>query len=161
MVKLLRFRGQYRHTVDHKGRVAVPHPFRKALAPESNGLLVLTKGFDGEIEVRTVSEWEAFEENVLLSLAPNKRSYRRFRTRRLANAHEVALDGQGRVMIPQHLQEYAQIKDEVTITGAGTYFQIWNPEVFKKFEQEYDEHQEEDSENLDASLYTNRKGGSE
>jgi MraZ protein len=152
----MRFRGQFRHIVDHKGRVAVPHPFRARL-PEANGALVLAKGYDGEIEVHPLFEWEEFEEQVLLALPYHRRASRRFRRRRASSAWEVGIDNQGRITLPRALMDYAGIKDEVIITGAISYFEIWGPEAFERFEQEAEEHQEADSESLSQLLVESKK----
>ncbi len=151
-MKKIRFRGLFKHSVDHKGRVAIPHPFRKILLSSKNGVLVLVKGYDGEIEVHPLKEWERFEEDILLALPYYKKSNRRFRRRRTFSATEVAIDSQGRIMLPKHLIEYARVETEVIITGNITYFEIWSPEVYERFLKESEAHQEEDSETLDRFL---------
>lgn len=154
----VRFRGRFRHMVDHKGRVAVPWPFRARL-PEANGCLVLTKGYDGEIEVHPLGEWEEFEERVLLALPYHRRAGRRFRRRRASNAWEVQIDRQGRIVLPRVLLEYAGIKDEVVIVGAVSHFEIWEPSLFEAFEREVEEYREADAENLGQLLRENQRGG--
>lgn len=156
VVKRLRFRGLFRHSVDHKGRVAIPHPFRRTLISSKNGVLVLAEGHDGEIEVHPLQEWEKFEEEVLLVLPDYRKSPRRFKRRRTFSATEIVIDPQGRIMIPKHLLEYAKIDNEVIITGYITYFEIWSPESYEKFQKEAEEHQEEDSEALDRFLNRER-----
>lgn len=148
----MRFRGQFKYAVDHKGRLAVPAPFRKALEAANQRTLVLTKGYDGEIEVHPISEWERYEEKVLLAIPNYKKETRRFMRRRAASAAEVEMDSQGRIMIPRHLSEYARLESEAIISGAISHFEIWNPDVFSTFDAESEERQEEDSENLDKYL---------
>lgn len=152
MGKLLRFRGVYRCTVDHKGRVTIPMAFRKMLAPEGNGILVLTKGYDGAIEVHPLSEWEKFEDEFLLSLSYSKRQARRFIRSRASFATEVQMDNQGRIMIPKALKEYAKIENEIVIAGTITHFEIWEPKYFENFIKESEKFQEEDSENLEKLI---------
>ena len=89
---IMRFRGQFRYAVDHKGRIAVPAAFRRALEAANQRTLVLTKGYDGEIEVHPVEEWERFEEKTLLVIPRYKRETRRFMRRRAASAAEVDMD---------------------------------------------------------------------
>lgn len=152
----VRFRGQFKYAVDHKGRVAIPAPFRRALEAAAQRTLVLTKGYDGEIEVHPLAEWERFEDGTLLAIPRYKRETRRFMRRRAASATEVDMDSQGRVMLPRHLAEYARVEGEVVITGAISHFEIWNPSVFAKFEEESETTQEEDSENLEKYLHEGR-----
>ena len=153
---IMRFRGQFRYAVDHKGRIAVPAAFRRALEAANQRTLVLTKGYDGEIEVHPVEEWERFEEKTLLVIPRYKRETRRFMRRRAASAAEVDMDSQGRIMLPRHLAEYAQIEGEAVITGAISHFEIWNPSAFARFEEESETNQEEDSENLEKYLHEGR-----
>ena len=149
----MRFRGQFRYAVDHKGRIAVPAVFRRALEAANQRTLVLTKGYDGEIEAHPLEEWERFEEGTLLAIPRYKKETRRFMRRRAASAAEVDMDSQGRIMLPRHLAEYAHIEGEAIITGAISHFEIWNPSVFEKFEEESETNQENDSENLEKYLY--------
>lgn len=148
----MRFRGQFKYAVDHKGRIAVPAPFRRALEAANQRTLVLTKGYDGEIEVHPLAEWEQFEEDMLLNLPRYKRETRRFIRRRAAAATEVDMDSQGRIMLPRHLVEYARIEGEAIISGAVSHFEIWNPSTFSGFDEESEAKQEEDSENLEKYL---------
>jgi len=148
----MRFRGQFRYSVDHKGRVAIPAPFRRALESANQRTLVLTKGYDGEIEVHPLSEWESYEDEVLLAIPRNKRETRRFMRRRAAAAAEVEPDSQGRIMLPRHLVEYSTIEAEVVISGAISHFEIWNPQTFAGFDKESEQSQEADSENLEKYL---------
>lgn len=148
----MRFRGQFRYAIDHKGRIAVPASFRRGLEAANQRTLVLTKGYDGEIEVHPLSEWEQFESEMLLALPRYKRETRRFTRRRAASAAEVDMDSQGRIMLPRHLIEYAGVQKEAIISGAISHFEIWNPEAFEKFEQESEQNQEADSENLEKYL---------
>jgi len=148
----MRFRGQFRYAVDHKGRIAVPAPFRRALEAANQRTLIVTKGYDGEIEVHPLSEWERYEEEILLALPRYKRETRRFMRRRAAAASEVEMDSQGRIMLPRHLAEYAGVEKEAIISGAISHFEIWNPSTFASFEEESEENQEADSENLEKYL---------
>lgn len=152
----MRFRGQFRYAVDHKGRIAVPVAFRRALDAANQHTLVLTKGYDGEIEAHPLAEWERFEEAILMALPRYKKETRRFMRRRASSASEVELDSQGRVMLPKHLVEYAKIQGEAIISGAVTHFEVWNPSVFERFEDESEATQEEDSENLEKYLSEGR-----
>ncbi|NLI99328.1 division/cell wall cluster transcriptional repressor MraZ [bacterium] len=152
----MRFRGQFRYSVDHKGRVAIPAQFRRALDAANQRTLVLTKGYDGEIEVHPLSEWEGYEDEVLLAIPRHKKETRRFMRRRAAAAAEVELDSQGRIMLPRHLIEYASVEAEVVISGAISHFEIWNPETFVRFDSESEQSQEEDSENLEKYLSQGR-----
>lgn len=152
----MRFRGQFRYAVDHKGRLAIPASFRRQLGASDQRTVVLTKGYDGEIEVHPLEEWERFEEEVLLALPRYKKEARRYMRRRAAAATEVELDSQGRIMLPRHLIAYARLGGEAVISGAISHFEIWNPSVFGEFEEVSEATQEQDSENLEKYLHKGR-----
>jgi len=157
VVQTMRFRGQFKYAIDHKGRIAVPAPFRRALEAANQRTLVLTKGYDGEVEVHPLSEWERFEDEVLMNIPRYKKETRRFMRRRAASATEVDIDSQGRIMIPRHLAEYAHLEGEATVSGAVNYFELWNPANFENFDEESEAKQEEDSENLENYLSDGRR----
>ena len=54
------FFGKHRHSVDSKGRVAIPHAFRGRLSPESEGKIILEPGSDGAISAHPSSEFSKF-----------------------------------------------------------------------------------------------------
>jgi len=137
------FLDEYRHSVDSKGRVAVPNSYRKRLPPESEGKFVLSKGRDRTIEVHPLSEWRAFWDRTLRKLPRFQLRAKRIR-RQLARASEVVVDDQGRVLIPKHLREHAGIESDVVIAGAGEYFEIWAPAEYQNSLDEAARNDEED-----------------
>ena len=50
------FMGEYRHTVDPKGRLIVPSKFRELLGTE----FVVTRGLDGCLFVYPMDSWTAY-----------------------------------------------------------------------------------------------------
>jgi MraZ protein len=147
-----RFRGYYIHSVDTKGRVAIPTAFRRIMPTKANGELLLNKGRDNTIEVHPLVEWEAFEKNVLLRLSKFQADPLRVRRLLQANVVMVKLDFQGRILIPGQYKEYANINNEVIISGVGNYFEIWNPENFDEYLKSADEHFLSDLENIGKYL---------
>ncbi len=87
--------GQYRHSVDDKGRLIIPNEFRKDL---SNTLYV-TKGIENCIFVFSETTWQVLAEKVA-SFPMTKKSGREFARIFLANASEETIDAQGRITIP-------------------------------------------------------------
>ena len=54
------FLGEFKHSLDAKGRVIIPSKFRDSLGDE----FVMTKGLDGCLFLFPIKEWNAFEENL-------------------------------------------------------------------------------------------------
>lgn len=114
------FLGEYAHSVDNKGRIALPAKFRPSL---ENGVVV-TRGFERCLQVYPLEQWQTLSERVSnLSLGnPEARALRRLL---FGSAFDTELDKQGRMLIPASLREYAGIGDAAVIIGMHTYCEIW------------------------------------
>jgi MraZ protein len=116
------FLGRHAHNLDEKGRLAIPARFRDLLADG----LVLTRGIDQCIAAYPRAAWDRLAEQVnALSMAD--RDARQFRRMVFAEAADVALDRQGRIMVPPELRRYAGIERETVIVGVHTSIEIWSP----------------------------------
>jgi len=115
------FLGEYEHSVDVKGRVAVPAKFRTQL----EGGLVVTRGFERCLQVYPMEQWQALSERVS-SLSLGTTEARQLRRLLFASAFDTELDKQGRILLPASLREYGKIGDNAVIAGMNTYFEIWS-----------------------------------
>ena len=90
------FLGQYRHTLDAKGRLIIPVRYRELLV---DGAYV-TRGFDRNLMVLKESSFSQVSErlNSLSLTDDNARKLKRFI---FGNADWVELDKTGRIRIPQ------------------------------------------------------------
>jgi len=121
------FFGEYNYKLDEKGRVPIPPRFRREL---KDGV-VLTPGVEKCINVYTLSEWKKLAATLTGgSLTPNK--MRRLTRAVFATAFSVNIDGQGRIALPIPLREYTEIVDDVVISGANTYLEIWNQVLWEE-----------------------------
>ena len=119
------FLGEYVHTTDDGGRLTIPAKYRSDLEKG----LVITRWLDRCLVIYPMEEWERLAEQVsaLPSTDEHARSLRRLV---FANASDVALDKQGRVLIPPRLREYAGLDGEVLIAGLNTFIELWNPDIW-------------------------------
>jgi MraZ protein len=120
------FLGRFSYTVDAKGRLAVPARFR----PELAGEVVLTRGIDPCLALYPMASWQPLAAKVdALSIAdPDTRAFRRLV---FAEAVNLELDGQGRILLPSDLRDYAGIVREAMVVGVNTSVEIWNPENWR------------------------------
>lgn len=125
------FMGEYRHSIDPKGRLIIPSKFREELGES----FIVTKGLDQCLFVYTEYEWNNFTRK-LKTLPLAKKDARKFTRFFLAGALEAQLDKQGRILIPANLREYANISKEVITIGVSDRIEIWSKE---NWEQYYDE----------------------
>ena len=100
------FIGEYNHNLDEKGRLAIPSKFRTDL----KGGVVVTKGLD---DCLFLYPKEAFmEEAKKVSGLPTTSNpqARAYAHNFLAGAMDMDLDGQGRVVLPEHQRSFAGLK---------------------------------------------------
>jgi MraZ protein len=114
------FLGQYQHTIDEKGRLTIPARFRELL----DGGAYLTQGLDQCLVVMTSASFaHTLEDLGAMNMAdPNARLLRRVI---LSNAYPLEVDKAGRMLVPQHLREFAGLSGEVMVAGQGNYFEVW------------------------------------
>ena len=121
------FRGEYKHTIDAKGRLIIPSKFRELLGEK----FILTKGLDGCLYIYPMDEWEAFEEKLRALPLTNKiaRTFSRFF---VAGATDCELDKQGRILVPQTLREFAGLDKDVVLTGNLSRIEVWSKEKWSE-----------------------------
>jgi MraZ protein len=125
------FLGSYANKVDRKGRVSVPAPFRAALAGQAVHGIVAFRSFK-EPAI------EAFSLDHMTQMAQNLEELDQFSEERddlatlFADALQLALDGEGRIMLPQALAAHAGITDTALFVSAVNHFQLWEPETYAK-----------------------------
>lgn len=133
MAQVVGFVGEYLHTVDLKGRVALPAKFREALGPR----FYIARGLDRCLFVYPSEEW-ALVLDKIKGMPLNQKDARDYQRYFLSGASEVEPDKQGRIVLPMSLREYAGVAKDVWILGVGTRVEIWDREVWdrKKIEIE-------------------------
>lgn len=124
------FIGEYRHTIDEKGRLAIPIKFRSDLAKGA----VVTRGVDSCLFLYSQEEWLKLA-NKLSKLPISKINTRAFARLMLAGAMDLEIDKQGRVVIPDYLRKYAGIKKNAVVAGLYNRLEIWDEETWDKYKQ--------------------------
>jgi len=140
--------GEYRHTVDEKGRVIIPSKIRN----EMGSNMVITRGLDGCLFGYNEIEWNKIMEK--LSTLPFTKSDARNFTRFLTSgAQTVEFDKQGRINIPNYLMNYAEISRDVVIVGVINRIEIWEKDKWDKLIEDNSESLSSIAENLfDSNL---------
>ena len=142
---LTMFRGRSRHTLDEKGRLAIPVRFTEVLSLKEDNCLVVTNYLNC-LWAFARDEWSVIEEKAanlsLLNTAVN--SLRRYF---ISGAQECPIK-QGRITIPPDLREIAGLKKDVVLVGELKLFEIWDREKWEKEFQRAMEKFPEDSQSL-------------
>ena len=121
------FLGTYRHSVDAKGRVAIPARFREQLPTGT----IISKGAEGCLQVFPPEEW-AREQGLqrLGSLTPAQE--RRLARMLFGAARECEFDAQGRIVLSGDQRQYAAITNVAWIVGVNNLIEIWNDEAWRR-----------------------------
>lgn len=124
--------GQYQHNIDAKGRVIVPAKFREDLGER----FYVTKGLDNCLFVLSLEEWVRLEEQ--LQAMPMSKA-RKLQLFFFSGAAEAETDKQGRILIPQHLRDYAGLEKDIVFVGTSNRAEIWDSERWERFNSELTE----------------------
>ena len=120
--------GEYQHTIDEKGRLAVPAKFRKSLS----GGVVVTRGFDTCLYLYPMEEWKKLAERIA-RLPINHADSRAMARLILAGATNAEIDSQGRILVPDYLRTYAGIGGKAIVIGLYNRAEIWDEEAWKVY----------------------------
>ena len=136
--------GTYNHSLDSKKRLILPSKIVAKLDKE----IVVSKGFDGCLELRTEVEFEKYSQK-LLHLSQNKKEARILIRQLLANAASLAIDNANRILIPSTLLNETNINSQVTIIGLGNKLEIWDANAYNEFKKLTDKTYEDIAERID------------
>ncbi len=139
------FIGEYRHSLDTKGRLAIPVKFRDALERGA----VVTKGIDRCLVLYPIKEWNILAERIS-QLPTSQADTRAFSRMTLAAAMDVECDKQGRIIVPEYLRDYAQMKKNLILAGLYNRLELWDEAVWKEYKTQTEEQSGDIAERLSA-----------
>ncbi len=147
----MHFRGINNIAVDAKGRMAMPARYRDRLLEACGGRLVVTVDQDHCLLVYPLPEWEVIEEKLINLPSLNKQS-RLLQRLLIGHATDLEMDGQGRILLPAMLREYAGLKKKAVLIGQGKKLEIWDEETWAQSQEEWVEAVQADEGDLPAAL---------
>lgn len=129
------FIGSYRHTLDPKGRVFVPKRILEALPPDEPRHFVITRGFEGCLSLYTASSWKQAVEQ-MKSKARGEKQTRDFKRMIFSSASQQAVDGSGRILIPEDLRRHANMSRDVMFVGLEDEIELWDMARWEEYHQD-------------------------
>lgn len=132
------FKGRFSAQFDAKQRLAVPAKLRRNAPGGKTEQLVITLGLDQCLFLFTPDKWDQIVSRIQEVSFTTERA--KFLARTIAShAEDVDLDSQSRILVPQPLIQKANLGKEVLFVGVLNRIEIWQPEAFDKYLQEYTE----------------------
>ena len=131
------FRGVNAINLDAKGRLAIPTRYRQGLVERCAGSLVATIDTDEPcLLIYPVDEWDAIQKKIeaLPSFHPMTRRIQRLL---IGHATDIDMDGNGRVLIPPLLRDYAGLDKKCILLGQGKKFELWNEGCWNQRRDDY------------------------
>lgn len=126
---MTQFLGEYECKIDSKGRVMLPVGLRKQVSPEAQERFVINRGFEKCLALYPHNEWQRISAEVNKLNLYNKKN-RDFARYFFRGATELALDGNGRLLMPRSLLEYADIKAEVVLFAYSNRIEVWDKQLY-------------------------------
>ncbi len=127
------FLSTFINKIDSKGRVSVPAQFRSSLVNRDFSGVVVYESFVNEcIEGCDIERIKKISESID-SLDPFSEDRDALATALLGGSVQLAIDADGRVILPENLLKKAKIKDSAVFVGKGATFEIWQPEKFEEY----------------------------
>ncbi len=121
------FRGASKVTLDAKGRLAIPSRYRDRIQTRADGNLVATVDRDYCLLIYPLPDWEEIEAK-LVRLPTLNKQVRRLQRLMVGYATELEMDGNGRILLPKELREFAGLDRQVMLIGQGNKFELWDEE---------------------------------
>lgn len=135
--------GEFKHTIDDKNRISLPMKIRKEIGKK----IIITRGLDNCLFVYSTKEWEKISEQ-LGSLGMGQADTRAFNRFMLAGASEINVDSVGRILIPDHLKEFAKIKTKVVFAGIHNRVEVWNENRWEDYKNKVLSHADDMAQKL-------------
>ncbi len=124
--------GQYVHSLDAKNRLFLPAKFRG-----KNKDFIITRGLENCLYIYDREGWKKVLQKLEnLSLA-DKVQERAFKRALLSGAFEAVTDSQGRILVPQHLKDYAAVTADIIIVGVGNRLELWERSVWEEYYRQH------------------------
>jgi len=141
------FYGEYKHTIDRKGRLILPSKVREVCKEYSIERFFITRGLDKCIFMFGEDEWRT-QEQKFKNMPFTKQETRSFNRMFFSGAVDVLPDKQGRFIIPAYLKDYANIKRDTIIIGVANRLEIWDKRSWGEFYSNSSESFEQIAENM-------------
>ena len=114
--------GTFEHRLKTKARLVLPAKFREKLGDT----LVAAIGMEHCVSLYSQEEWGSFTAWLKTNSFLESERTRKLHRLILSSAHELFLDGAGRILLPGVLRDYAGLDQDVVVNGVNDHAEVWN-----------------------------------
>ena len=125
--------GEAQSVLDDKNRITVSRKFRETMDVLGHVIWYMTRGFDGSVFIFPKEEWDKIRTQAARRSSMDGRAID-FRRMFFGSVEEVRPDKQGRMLVPQHLREYAQLEKEVVLLGVDDHLELWSKDRWRAYQ---------------------------
>ncbi len=124
------FIGDFDCKTDAKGRIVLPSAFKKVVGEDDVRFVVRKDLFESCLVLYPFTVWEDELARIRAGINPYNREHNRFLRNFFRGSAEIALDGNGRFLVPRRLMDQIGAQREVGLLGVDRYIEIWNKETY-------------------------------
>lgn len=119
--------------MDAKGRMAIPARIRETLATSCEGRLVITAHTEERcLLVYPEPQWQEILPQI--EALPNmNKAARRLQRLLIGYACPLEMDGNGRVLVPPTLRDYAGLEKKLMLVGQGKKLELWSEDRWSEW----------------------------
>ncbi|OGC69770.1 division/cell wall cluster transcriptional repressor MraZ [candidate division WWE3 bacterium RIFOXYC1_FULL_39_7] len=122
------FLGEYQPNITEGSRIALPKKLRDQIRGDE---VVMSRGFEKCIFVYDKEDW-VMEAQKQVENPISDAKTRDLKRYMYAGSIEVAIDAQGRLVVPTNLKDYASVSKATAVIGAGDHIEIWDLDTWSK-----------------------------
>jgi MraZ protein len=131
--KALPLTGTYQCSLDEKGQLTLPRALRDQLS--GSDTVLLSPGPDKCLWLTNQPHLERLGERLDQSQA-NEADVRVFKRLYFAQTEKLSINGDGRVIVPERLREFAELHQEVVLVGIDDHFEVWDASRWRSYTQQ-------------------------
>jgi len=120
--------GTYNVKVASGRRVFIPASFRKDLGEK----LILAKWYESCLVLIASESWQALYNKLTGENKIIVESIRDTERFILGSAYETFIDDQGRIVIPENLNSYANLSENISFIGLVDRVEIWDSKIWEE-----------------------------
>ena len=129
---MLNLIGTYECKADVKGRLMMPAPLKKQLAPVMSGGFVIKRAvFQPCLEIYPIDQWNTLMDKISKLNRFNRKNVD-FIRRFTAGVKTVEMDAAGRLNIPKDLALFADITKQVVLSSSINIVEVWDKKAYEK-----------------------------